>query len=100
MSQINPEHDALGPVGRQRRGGNPVFVVLVALYALALGLSIMLVVVGRTDAGVVGTLLVLTMGPVALLVANATGDKRQRLLLDRVEELNRTVKALADQSTL
>jgi hypothetical protein len=99
MSQIHPD-DSLGPVGRSRRSGNQVFVVLVALYVLALGLSIMLVVVGRTEPGIIGTLLVLTMGPVALMVASSMGDRQQRLLLDRVEELQRTVKALADQSTL
>jgi tetratricopeptide (TPR) repeat protein len=72
----------------------------VALYALALGLSIMLVASGKTDLGVQGTLLVLTLGPVALLVAHHLSDRRQRVLLDKVEDLTRAVKTLTDQSGL
>jgi tetratricopeptide (TPR) repeat protein len=96
----NPTGENLGPVGRSRQGANPVFVVLVALYALALGLSILLVVNGRTDLGVMGTLLVLTMGPASLVVTHALSDRRQRLLLDKIEELTRSVKTLTDQASL
>jgi tetratricopeptide (TPR) repeat protein len=101
MSQIDPSGDSLGPVGRARgAGGNSVFIVLVVLYVLALGLSIMLVVSGQVQVGATGVLLVLTMGPAALTLAAAFSDRRQRLLTDRVEELTRNVKMLADQASL
>jgi hypothetical protein len=96
----NTRNEPLGPVGGVRRAGNPVFVVLVALYVLALLLSIVLVVNGRVELGVQGTLLVLTLGPVALMLAAAQTDRRQRLMLDRVEELSRSVRTLSDQSLL
>ena len=93
--------DLLGPVGRPGgSGGNPVMVVLGILYAVALGLSVALIMNIRVDVGVTGVLLVLTMGPVAFIAAMAYTDRRRRVLLDRVEDMNRSVRTLTDQATL
>jgi hypothetical protein len=82
------------------RGAGPVFTVLVALYGLALAISIVLALTGWVDLGMMGALLVLTMGPASLVLAWTFSDRRHRLLMDRVEELNRSVKMLADQASL
>jgi hypothetical protein len=97
----NPLAPSLGPVGRPRRdNANSVFIVLIGLYLLALAASIILAASGQVALGVQGVLLVLTLGPVALIIAGSHSDRRQRLLLDRVEELTRTVKTLSDQASL
>jgi hypothetical protein len=104
MTQFNDDGANLIPGIRrgQRRpvSGNAIIAVLVVLYGLALGLSIMLVVNGRFELGALGTLLVLTMAPVAFLMAALYTDRRRRIALDRLDELARTLRGLADQASL
>ncbi len=74
--------------------------LLVLLYALALGLSLVLVFKGRYELGVTGVLLVLTMSPVSFVLAMTLTDPAQRLLASKMDELVRSVRMLGDQAAL
>jgi hypothetical protein len=98
MTQVDPQSATRNT--RRKNGNGPVLVILVVLYALAVALSIMLVVNGKYDLGVQGTLLVLTLAPVAFILATAANDRRQRAVTERLDELTRSVRTLVDQSSL
>ncbi len=85
---------------RSRSGGGALLAWLAVVYAAALGLSIMLIVQGETRVGAGGALLVLTMGPVAFVMALAHVDKQRQVLLDRMEVLAREVRSLNHQASL
>src|SRR5262245_34106999 len=69
------------------------------MYVLALVLSVVMVAQGNLELGVIGTFLVLTMAPIALLVATERARWR-RGTEQRLEDLQRTVRTLADQAAL
>ena len=66
-----------GPAAPRRSSTTGVVVpILVILYALALGLSVALVVTGRHEAvGITGVLAVLTLAPVAFVTALSSSSR-------------------------
>lgn len=74
--------------------------LLVLLYTLALGLSVVLVYKGQYDLGVTGVLLVLTMSPVAFVLALSLANPLQAILAAKMDELGRSVRMLGDQAAL
>lgn len=96
MSQI----DDRPVVSPPRGGGNGVLVWLGVVYVVALALSIMLVVRGDYQLGAMGAMLVLTMGPVSFVIALTHVDRSRAALMDRVDELARTVRALNAHASL
>jgi len=75
--------------------------ILIMLYTLALALSVALVMNEKyTQLGVIGTLLVLTLAPVAFVLAATLHNRSDGRLIDRVDDLSRNVRMLADQSLL
>jgi hypothetical protein len=68
----------VGSGGEHGRRDNSMMVLVVLLYALALALSLAMVLRGRYDLGVAGTLLVLTLGPIAFILARG-GSSRAAL---------------------
>lgn len=103
MSDIENEQGELQPakpVTSQGPRGGAVMALLVVLYGLALTLSVVLVFKGKYDLGVTGTLLVLTMAPVAFVLAAGTFGSGARRLESRIEDLGRVIRTLGDQSAL
>jgi hypothetical protein len=96
MTQIDDA--AVLPGTRSRT--SPILIWLALVYAVALGLSVWLILRGQEQLGSIGALMVLTLGPVAFTIAIAHTDRRQQLLVDRVEELTRTVRQLNDHASL
>jgi hypothetical protein len=89
------------PDAPARKGDARMYLGLaVLLYAAALGLSVGLVWQGRVELGVGGVLLVLTLMPVAMIMIRRMTQGMDRALLDRVEQLSRDVRLLAEQSAL
>ncbi|GJQ30178.1 MAG: hypothetical protein HBSAPP03_20620 [Phycisphaerae bacterium] len=76
-----------------------MMLLVVLLYTLALGVSVVMVVQGRVELGIGGVLLTLTLMPVVMVMLRA-GAARERALLDRLDEIARTVRTMADQSSL
>lgn len=85
---------------RPRSRGGAVLVWLSVIYAVALGLSVLLIVQGEKALGAAGALLVLTMGPVGFVIALAHTDRRREQVMERIEELTRTVRALNNHASL
>jgi hypothetical protein len=98
MSQI--DDPPVVPGAQRRPGGNAVLVWLGVVYVVALGLSIMLILRGDYQLGAIGAMLVLTMGPVSFVIALAHVDRTKHQLMERVEELTRTVRALNNHASL
>jgi tetratricopeptide (TPR) repeat protein len=95
MTQNHNHQDASR---KPARGGGPAIVMMVILYAAGLGLSVYLAL--RPEyfhLGAIGVLLVLTLAPVAfsLLLGG-----RQRVLIERVDELTRLVRSFTDLASL
>lgn len=91
-----PTHD-LPP---HKEPTSPLMAVLVLLYGLALLLSVAMVFRGKFELGVIGTLLVLTLAPLAFILARSDSTRLQRRLVERTDELTRNVRMLADQAVL
>jgi len=91
-----------GPAAPRRSSTTGVVVpILVILYALALGLSVALVVTGRHEAvGITGVLAVLTLAPVAFVTALSPQGRALRQLNVRVDELYRCVRDMSDHAAL
>jgi hypothetical protein len=85
---------------RPRPKGAGVLVWLAVIYAVALALSVLLIVRGDPRLGAGGALLVLTMGPVAFIMAMNLVDRRREVIVERVDELTRTVRALNNHASL
>ena len=87
--------------GRRKNPGNPGLTLVVVLYGLALGLSTFLVLKPQYfEVGVAGALLVLTLSPIAYMLAASSNDRRYRAMTERIEELTRSLRTLTDQSIL
>ncbi|HYE61946.1 MAG TPA: hypothetical protein VD997_08105 [Phycisphaerales bacterium] len=99
MSQID-DPSVVPASMRPRSRGNAILVWLAVIYAVALGLSILLIVQGDRQLGAAGALLVLTMGPVGFVLAMSHADRRREQVMDRLEELTRTVRALNNHASL
>jgi len=87
-------------INAKPRNQGAVLWLLVLLYALALGLSVVLVYKGKYELGVTGVLLVLTMSPVAFVLALTLANPAQHLLAQKMGELGRSVRMLGDQASL
>lgn len=83
-----------------RSSGHALLVWLGVVYAVALGLSLLLIARGYYPEGTIGALLVLTLGPVAFVMALSHVDRHRRVLLDRIEVLTREVRSLNNQASL
>lgn len=81
-------------------GSGPVFFVLVLLYGAALVLSVAMAAKGKYDLGVQGILLVLTMAPVAFVLAILAFGARQRAWTQQLGDLSRAVRVLNEQASL
>jgi len=98
MSQID---DHVVPASmRPRSRGHALLVWLAVIYAVALALSILLIIRGDQQLGAAGALLVLTMGPVAFILGMSHTDRRREHVIERVDELTRTVRALNNHASL
>jgi hypothetical protein len=87
--------------GRRKNPGNPGLTLVVVLYGLALGLSTFLVLKPQYfEVGVAGALLVLTLSPIAYMLASSANDRRYRAMTERIEDLTRSLRTLTDQSIL
>lgn len=95
MHQMN-EQPPIGPSRKQREW---FMAMVVLLYALALGVSVYMMVQGMVEVGVVGVLLVFTLMPVALILAKGQGAP-ERALLERLDEIGRAVRSMSDQASL
>jgi hypothetical protein len=100
MSQIDDPPVVPGAQRPRKQGGNAVLAWLGVVYFVALGLSIMLILRGDYQLGAIGAMLVLTMGPVSFVIALAHVDRTKAQLMERVEELTRTVRALNNHASL
>ncbi|MBS0198813.1 MAG: hypothetical protein JSR77_18860 [Planctomycetes bacterium] len=81
-----------------RKGGGGTLAILTILYAAALALSIYLAMRPEYfQMGAGGVLLVLTLAPVAFVLAMKRGDKE---LTDRVDEISRNVRSFRDLASL
>lgn len=78
----------------------PALFVLFLLYGAALVLSVVLAARGKYDLGVQGILLVLTMAPVACVLAMLAFGARQRAWTHQLGELSRAVRVLNEQASL
>jgi hypothetical protein len=85
---------------RPRPRGASVLGWLAVIYGVALALSVLLIVRGDERLGAGGALLVLTMGPVAFVIAMNHVDRRRETVLERIEDLTRNVRALNNHASL
>ncbi len=85
---------------KKPQGRGAILWLLVLLYALALGLAVLLVFKGHYDLGVMGVLLVLTLSPVAFVMAMSLVNPLQAVLAQKMDELARSVRMLGDQAAL
>jgi hypothetical protein len=92
MAQASPSG---GPAGKDDRSAMAIAVVL---YALSLALSGVLVLKGRYELGVGGTLLVLTLAPIGFAMARAAGLRRE--LRVRLREIESSLATLREQAML
>lgn len=81
-------------------GAGPAFFLLVLLYGAALVLSVAVAARGKYDLGVQGILLVLTMAPVAFVLAMLAFGARQRAWTQQLNDLARAVRVLNEQASL
>ncbi|MFA6044939.1 MAG: hypothetical protein WC718_08145 [Phycisphaerales bacterium] len=96
------DHVPVAPLPRAKvtPGGGPAFFVLVLLYGAALVLSVAMAARGKYDLGVQGILLVLTMAPVAFVLAILAFGARQRAWTQQLGDLSRAVRVLNEQASL
>lgn len=83
-----------------RDSGQAVAFLVVLLYASALFASVWLLFRGKFELGVAGVLLVLTLAPLAFILARGESARAHRFLIQRVDELSRSVRMLVEQSSL
>ncbi|MBI1191320.1 MAG: hypothetical protein GC200_11650 [Tepidisphaera sp.] len=94
-----PTYEA-GAAKPSNPGAGAAFVTLVILYGAALVLSVAMALRGKYDLGVQGILLVLTMAPVAFVLAILAFGARQRAWTQQLADLSRAVRVLNEQASL
>lgn len=94
VEPVAPKAPAANP------GAGAAFFTLVLLYGAALVLSVAMALRGKYDLGVQGILLVLTMAPVAFVLAILAFGTRQRAWTQQLAELSRAVRVLNEQASL
>ena len=99
------QQDGLGD-GRgstEKAGGlsaGALMAIVVMLYGCALAASVLLITRGFKSEGIIGLLLVLTLSPIGFVLARGKRDDNAARLAGRIEDLNRSIRMMADQSAL
>lgn len=96
---MNPLNEPAPPTGPSRKQRELFMAMVVLLYALALGVSVYMMVQGKVEVGVLGVLLVFTLMPVALILAKGQRGP-DRAVLERLDEIGRAVRSMSDQASL
>lgn len=97
------DHNSINPTtppNRPKSSAGPLVIMVITLYGVALALALVLLARGRIAEGIVGILLVLTLAPIAFVLASHAIDRRTRSALDRIDDLSRNVRTLVDHASL
>lgn len=96
-----PNSTLLSPEPRRRSSGRSLAISLVLLiYVVAVGFSVVLVTKDHLPEGILGMLLVLASAPIAVLLIMMMTDRSPHILIRRVDELTRAVKNMSEQTAL
>jgi hypothetical protein len=74
--------------------------ILVMLYGLALAASVFLMFTGREELGIAGVLMVLTLAPLAFVLALPAAGVEQRRAAQRMEEVVHQLRRMSEQASL